>query len=61
MAAESFELKSGFNRVVIAVQERDQDYVMESGVHEVSDPAVIRALDEHHAVKRAESPKSEKK
>jgi hypothetical protein len=48
----TFELKDGFNRVEIAVQESDRNLVMEAP-HTTSDLAEIAALDASPGVKRA--------
>lgn len=56
--AIAFELKSGFNRAEVNVQELDEPYVIESGTHEVKSPALIAALDEHPAVKRVDGGRS---
>jgi hypothetical protein len=61
MAADdkrAFELKQHFNRVEIAVG--DNLVAIEAGqVYETKDPDVIRALEQHDAVKTAEKPTKE--
>ncbi len=59
--AVQFELKANVNRVEVAVAEIGGSYVIEGGVHDVTHPAVIRALDDHDGVKRADPPTSKKK
>ena len=56
----TFELKEGFNRVEIAVQESDQHLVIESGQHTTNDPAEIAALDLNEGVKRVSASEAKK-
>lgn len=55
MAADdkvTFELKDGFNRVEIAVQESDKNLVMETAPYTTADPGEIALLDANPGVKR---------